>query len=108
MFSRRTGLILTVGLFLFGFSSDAQAQALQLTAAQAKAILHCPTDADKQFVDDCFTLVERGKLPQQSVLYAFQYARKKPKGQWIYFEKMMSIYCEKAGYDLNKLIASLH
>ncbi|MDO4575190.1 MAG: hypothetical protein Q4D98_08255 [Planctomycetia bacterium] len=107
MFSRRIGLIVTVCGILWGGAQDVFAQS-QLTAAQAKAVLHCPTDADKQFVDDCFTLVERGKLPQQTVLYAFQYARKKPKGQWIYFEKMMYIYCDQAGYDLDRLIAALH
>ncbi|MDO4583587.1 MAG: hypothetical protein Q4D62_05730 [Planctomycetia bacterium] len=81
---------------------------LQITAAQMKAILQCPDDTSKQFVDDCFELVRLGKLPEVHVLSAFQFASAKPKGRWIYFEKVLYLRTEKAGINLKKLIQDLH
>ncbi|MDO4570348.1 MAG: hypothetical protein Q4D38_08195 [Planctomycetia bacterium] len=80
---------------------------LQLTPAQAKAALLCPTDESKQFVEDCFELVYLGKLPESVVLSSFQYAMAKPKNKWVYFEKSMELRCEKMRIDLAKLIESL-
>lgn len=81
---------------------------LQITAAQMKAILQCPDDASKQFIDDCFELVRQGKLPEIHVLSAFQFASGKPKGRWIYFENVLFLRTEKAGINLKKLLQELH
>ncbi len=75
----------------------------ELTPAKVKALLRCPTDDSRQFVDDAFALVRRGKIPEQFLLSAFNYAYKKPQNQWWYFEWVLTRTCQEAGLNLAKL-----
>ncbi len=86
----------------------AQAQYIQLSPDQMKAALQCPTDASKEFIDDCFTLVARGTLPESLVLSAFHYAMEKKKNRWVYFGKSLEVRCEGLGIDLAKEMKKLH
>lgn len=101
-------LLWGTGFLPAGPENSVQAQYVQLTAEQMKAALHCPTDASKAFVDDCFVLAARGILPESLILSAFQYAMRKPKNQWVYFEKTLILRCEKINIDLVAEMARLH
>ncbi|MDO4627875.1 MAG: hypothetical protein Q4C70_01695 [Planctomycetia bacterium] len=90
------------------FMPTTQAQYIQLSADQMKAALQCPTDASKEFVDDCFTLVTRGILPESLVLSAFHYAMGKPKNRWVYFGKSLEVRCDGLGIDLHAEMKKLH
>ena len=91
------------------FCGSASAQTYtELTAEKVKAILRCPTDESKLFVDDAFELVRRGKIPEQLLLSSFNSARKRPKNQWFYFQTILDLQCQKIGLDLAALRKSLH
>ena len=90
------------------FCGMAAAQTVtELTPAKVKAILRCPTDESKLFVDDAFELVRRGKIPEQILLSSFNSARKRPKNQWFYFQTILDLQCQKIGLDLSALRKSL-
>ena len=106
------GLLLLISVFSGTFATPCLAQQnieFQLTADKAKALLRCPTDESKAFVDDCFTLVNLGKIPQSAVLSSFQYAMRQAKEnqRWYYFQKSMEVWAQNLKIDLNVLRASL-
>ena len=102
---KRLGIVIAVFAFsVFSLTgTQAGAQESQLTPDMVKFILRCPTPESRQFVDDAFELVRRGKLPQQLLLSSFNYARKKPKNEWFYFEKTLDFECTQVGLNLSAL-----
>ena len=107
---KRLGIVIAVFAFSLFCLADTPAGAQetsQLTADLVKAILRCPTPESQQFVDDAFELVRRGKVPEQLLLSAFNYARKKPKNQWAYFEKTLEFQCTQVGINLEALLKGL-
>ncbi|MCR5165439.1 MAG: hypothetical protein K6C40_15675 [Thermoguttaceae bacterium] len=92
------------------FSQTVQAQYIQLSADQMKAALRCPTDESKEFVDDVFTLVARGIVPESLVISSFNYAYKQPKQNqsWYYFQRSLDLRCDKLGINLDREMSKLH
>ena len=72
-------------------------------------LFRSPTDESKAFVDDCFALVNLGKIPQSAVLSSFQYAMRQAKEnqRWYYFQKSMEVWAQNLKIDLNVLRTSL-
>ena len=105
-------LFLSLGVLTLAWATaenTASAQTeIQLTAAKAKALLRCPNDESKQFVDDCFELVQLGSLPEKVVLSAFQNAMDREKYQWYYFQVIVQTTTEKLKIDLDALRKDLH
>lgn len=99
----------TISAPTFDDSLTVQAQNyIQLTPAQMKSVLQCPTDESKQFIDDCFKLAALGKIPESLILSAFQYALEKEKNRWVYFQKSLTMRCSYIGIDLASERAKLH
>ena len=119
MLNKLPKLMILCSVFLLGtgflpqtfFSRQTvQAQYIQLSADQMKAALRCPTDESKEFVDDVFTLVARGIVPESLVISSFNYAYKQPKQNqsWYYFQRSLELRCEKLGINLEREMSKLH
>lgn len=55
---------------------------------------------DAQFVARVATLVDQGVLPERTVLSTFQWARKKRKHPFQYFERALQIQAKKLGLTI--------
>ena len=55
---------------------------------------------DAQFVARVASLVDQGVLPERTVLSTFQWARKKRKHPFQYFERALQIQAEKLGLTI--------
>ena len=102
-----TRISLGAGALLFVQNSVSAQKYMMLTSQQAQAALRCPNENAREFVDDCFTLVNRGRLPEIILISAFQYAISKPQNQWYYFEQNITLRSEKIGINLAKEISNL-
>lgn len=72
----------------------------RLNAAQIKAGLRTATPEENGFVDRVVGLAQAGTLPPQLVESTFQWARKKPKFQFQYFKRGVTLRAAKLGITL--------
>ncbi len=76
------------------------ARADDLDPDQIKAALHTISDIEGGFVDRTVAMVQAGTLPRDLFASCFIWARKKPRHQFQYFRKALTVRAAEIGIKL--------
>ncbi len=77
------------------------ARADDLDPEQIKAALHVTGDIENGFIDRTVSMVQAGTLPRDLFTSCFIWARKKPRHQFQYFKKALTIRAAEIGINLD-------
>jgi hypothetical protein len=92
-------LLLIMGVFTaHAFATVVRAD--DLDPDQIKFVLHATTDIEGGFIDRTVGMVQAGKLPRDMFTSCYIWARKKPRHQFQYFQKALTVRAAAIGITL--------
>ena len=102
---RRSPPVLLGAVLLLWVSVPARpavAATTQLDATTMKAALRCETPGEKGFVERVVRLMNKGKLPRSVVETTFDWARRKNKHRFQYFQEALTLQAKRLGLSLDE------